>query len=80
MILAGYRHGYIDHIYKFFFNRGYLLASAGNILSHYIMGENEKNYNKNREDTMTNIIATHICNINETFIAIFMGIPLGYIA
>ena len=28
---------------------------------------------------MTKIIATHICNINETFIGIFVGIPLEYI-
>ena len=28
---------------------------------------------------MTKIIATHIRNINETFIVIFMGIPLEHI-
>ena len=28
---------------------------------------------------MPKIIATHICNINETFIGIFIGILLGYI-
>ena len=28
---------------------------------------------------MTKIIAIHIRNINETFICIFIGIPLGYI-
>ena len=37
-----------------------------------------KNYPYNREDTMTKTIATHIRNISETFIGIFMGIPLGY--
>ena len=29
---------------------------------------------------MTKIIATHFRNINETFIGIFIGIPLRYIA
>ena len=29
--------------------------------------------------TMTKTITTHICTINETFITIFIGIPLGYI-
>ena len=38
-----------------------------------------KNSHHNRKDTMTKIIATHIHNINETFIGIFMGILLIYI-
>ena len=38
-----------------------------------------KNYLYNREDIMTKIIATHIHNINETFIGIFIDISLGYI-
>ena len=32
-----------------------------------------------REDTKTKIIATDIRNTSETFIGIFMDIPLGYI-
>ena len=28
---------------------------------------------------MIKIIATHICNMNETIIGILMGVPLGYI-
>ena len=31
------------------------------------------------EDTMAKIVAIHIGNINDTFIGIFMGMPLGYI-
>ena len=37
-----------------------------------------KKYRANGNYTMTKIIATHIRNINETFIAIFMGLPLAY--
>ena len=33
-----------------------------------------KNYHYIRKNTMTKSIATHIRNINETFIGIFMGI------
>ena len=36
-------------------------------------------YHYDFEDTMTKIIATLICNINEIFIGIFRGMPLGYI-
>ena len=51
------------------------LFASGNIFSHYIL----KNYSKNRENTMTKIIATYIRNINGTFIGISMCMPLGYI-
>ena len=39
-----------------------------------------ENYHKNREDSMTKIIATHIRNINETFIDISMDILSEYIS
>ena len=37
------------------------------------------NYRKILENTMTNITATHIRNINGTLIGMLMGMPLGYI-
>ena len=39
-----------------------------------------KSYNKIRKDTKTNIIATQIHNINQTFVSILIGVlPLGNI-
>ena len=39
-----------------------------------------KNCRKDREDSMTKTIATFIRKINKTFIAIFMGMLLEYLA
>ena len=38
-----------------------------------------KNFHYKREDNVTKIISTHIRNINNTFIGIFIGKPLRYI-
>ena len=55
------------------------MFSEANINTLHIQQKKVKKYHYNREDTMSSIFATHIGNVNETFIGIFMGIPLGYI-
>ena len=56
-----------------------LICSQKQINVLYVQQKTYKNYHYIREDTMIKIIATNIRNTNETFISIFMGIPLGYI-
>ena len=51
---------------------------SGNILNYCVL-KKRNNYRKNSEDTVIKIIATHNCKINETFIGIFMSLPIGYI-
>ena len=56
---------------------GWQCSQEFSINTFYIQQKTYKKYHHNRGNTMTKIIVTHVSNINETFMCIFVWMPAG---
>ena len=79
-----FSHGILTDIVIIFLNfllniEGIYMLLETFITTIYLKKKIFENYRYNREDTATKIVTTHIRNINETFIGIFIDIALRYI-